>query len=322
MLCFHSNKRKEDKMKKRKLFTSSVAAILAAGVLAGSAVGASADIMMKEESTYSVNIRARNERILALAGVYNRSVYAYARRAVYVKGTRLSVSSIRINGIDYIPFRAAANAVGASYSYNASAKTSVMRLAGLTVSATDGNYAVTANDRPLFGMSPTVIMSDGRMYIPATAFAKATGLSLSVGDGGVSFVGTVKPLASASKFYREDEVFWLARIIHAESSGEPLIGKIAVGNVVLNRVRSAYYPNTIYGVIFDRKYGVQFSPVSNGAIYNTPSYASRLAAKICLEGFDLSEGAFFFLRPELSSSSWIPDSREYLFTVGKHDFYK
>ena len=160
------------------------------------------------------------------------------------------------------------------------------------------------------------------MYIPAEAFAKAVGLTLSVRNGAVSLSGDVKALMAASEYYREDEVFWLARIIHAESSGEPLIGKIAVGNVVLNRVRSAYYPSTIYGVIFDRKYGVQFSPVANGAIYNTPSYASRLAAKICLEGFDLSKGAFFFLRPELSSSSWIPDSREYVFTVGKHDFYK
>ena len=208
------------------------------------------------------------------------------------------------------------------YSYDSKSKTSIMRLSGLTVSATDGNYAVMANDRPLFAMTPTVIMSDGRMYIPAEAFAKATGLLLSFDGGRVNLSGSLKPLAAASKYYREDEVFWLARIIHAESSGESLIGKIAVGNVVLNRVRSAYYPNTIYGVIFDRKYGVQFSPISNGAIYNTPSYASYLAAKICLEGFDLSEGAFFFLRPEHSTSSWIPDSREYVFTIGKHDFYK
>ncbi len=313
-------KRKEEMMKKNKILTGSLAALLAAGVLAGAPATAFADA--PSESGYSLELHARDERMLALSYVHNKNAYAYARSAVYVRGTRLSVASVRINGIDYIPFRAAANAIGAAYSYNSAEKTSVMRLSGLTVSATDGNYAVMANDRPLFAMSPIVIMSDGRMYIPATAFAKATGLSLSVGEGVLSLTGGVKPLAVASRFYREDEVFWLARIIHAESSGEPLIGKIAVGNVVLNRVRSAYYPNTIYGVIFDRKYGVQFSPVANGAIYNTPSYASYLAAKICLEGFDLSEGAFFFLRPELSSSSWIPDSREYLFTVGKHDFYK
>ena len=196
-----------------------------------------------------------------------------------------------------------------------------MQVGGIAITATDGNYTVYAADRPLFSLSPTVIMSDGRMYIPAETLAKALGLSLSR-DGALYLSGALRPLTHASSFYRDDEVFWLARIIHAESSGEPLLGQIAVGNVVLNRVRSRDYPNTIYGVIFDRKYGVQFSPIIDGAIYNTPSYNSILAAKICLEGFDLSEGAMFFLRPEISTSSWIPNNRPYLFSVGKHDFYK
>ena len=310
-------------MDKKKAIGGSVACILSVGLLLGGTVGASAEsINTYTNSEYLISPQARNERILELSGVRNRSVYAYARSAAYVRGAKLSVSAIKINEKYYLPFRAAANALGASYSYDSKSKTSVMRLSGLTVSATDGNYAVMANDRPLFDMTPTVIMSDGRMYIPAEAFAKATGLSLSFDSGRVNLSGSMKPLSEASRYYREDEVFWRARIIHAESSGESLIGKIAVGNVVLNRVRSAYYPNTIYGVIFDRKYGVQFSPISNGAIYNNPSYASYLAAKICLEGFDLSEGAFFFLRPELSSSSWIPENREYVFSVGKHDFYK
>jgi len=62
--------------------------------------------------------------------------------------------------------------------------------------------------------------------------------------------------------------------------------------------------------------------VLDGTIYNTPCYNSTLAAKICLEGFDISGGALFFLRPELSTSSWIPNSRPYAFSIGKHDFYK
>ena len=301
----------------------SVACILTVGTLMGGAVGASAEsINTYTGAEYSTDAQARNDRVLALLGIYNKNVYAYANSVAYIRGVRLTVSALKINGTYYLPFRASANAIGASYAYDSKTRTSVMSLNGLAVSAIDGNYAVMANDRPLFAMTPTVIMSDGRMYIPAEAFAKATGLTLSYAGGALNLSGSVRPLASASKYYREDEVFWLARIIHAESSGEPLIGKIAVGNVVLNRVRSAYYPNTIYGVIFDRKYGVQFSPVANGAIYNTPNYASYLAAKICLEGFDLSEGAFFFLRPEHSTSSWIPDSREYVFSVGKHDFYK
>lgn len=158
------------------------------------------------------------------------------------------------------------------------------------------------------------------MYIPLQHFLKATGLSASV-DRTVSIFGTYSPLKDADSFYAPDQVFWLARIIHAESSGEPLLGQIAVGNVVLNRVRSPLYPSTIYGVIFDRKFGVQFSPVLDGTVYNTPSYSSVLAAKICLEGFTLSDTALFFLRPSHSTSTWIPENRPFAFTVGRHDFY-
>ena len=195
-----------------------------------------------------------------------------------------------------------------------------MRAPGLEIIAGDGCYVTYANGRTLFNTTPNVIMSDGRMYIPVSVFAKAVGMSVST-DSVVRISGKYTPLLSADKFYREDEVFWLARIIHAESRGEALLGQIAVGNVVLNRVRSAYYPNTIYGVIFDRKYGVQFSPILDGTIYNTPGYSATLAAKICLEGYDVSGGAFFFLNTALATSSWIPLNRAYAFTIGNHDFY-
>ena len=307
-------------MNKQKLIAGSLACLLSIGALSGvtaSAYGSDEGANVP----YSISERAVARRMLSLSPITNKRVGAHAAYSVYVADSRLSVKGIRIAGVDYIPLRAAANAIGASYSYDSSTRTARLSLSGLTLFATDGNYAVMANDRPLFAMTPSVIMSDGRMYIPAATLAKALGLVYS-STSEIRLTGRVRPLLAASRYYREDEVFWLARIIHAESSGEPLIGKIAVGNVVLGRVRSSYYPNTIYGVIFDRKYGVQFSPVANGTIYNNPSYASVLAAKICLEGFDLAEGSLFFLRPELSSSSWIPDSREYVFTVGKHDFYK
>ena len=307
-------------MNKQKLIAGSLACLLSIGALSGvtaSAYGSDEGANVP----YSISERAVARRMLSLSPITNKRVGAHTAYSVYVADSRLSVKGIRIAGVDYIPLRAAANAIGASYSYDSSTRTARLSLSGLTLFATDGNYAVMANDRPLFAMTPSVIMSDGRMYIPAATLAKALGLVYS-STSEIRLAGRVRPLLAASRYYREDEVFWLARIIHAESSGEPLIGKIAVGNVVLGRVRSSYYPNTIYGVIFDRKYGVQFSPVANGTIYNNPSYASVLAAKICLEGFDLAEGSLFFLRPELSSSSWIPDSREYVFTVGKHDFYK
>lgn len=253
--------------------------------------------------------------------VANKNVWAYSRPGVSINGKALSVNGAVINGVHYIPLRAAASVLGASYSYASASRTSTLRLAGLELVATDACYVTYANGRTLFSTTPNVIMSDGRLYIPVDILSKALGMSHSVSSSGVSISGSYKPLLSADKFYREDEVFWLARIIHAESIGEPLLGQIAVGGVVMNRVKSAYYPNTIYGVIFDRKYGVQFSPILNGTIYNNPSYSARLAAQICLEGYDVTDGAFFFLEPRLATSSWIPRTREYAFTIGNHDFY-
>ena len=258
----------------------------------------------------------------SLFGLATKSLWNYNRKSINVNGTQLSVNGFTANGVEYVPFRAMANAIGASYSYDSKTRTATMRKDGLIMTATDANYTVYANDRPIFSLTPSVIMSDGRLYVPIDSFVKATGLAYSGNQNRISVSGNYNPLKSASAFYREDEVLWLARIIHAEASGEPLLGKIAVGNVVLNRVRSPEYPNTIYGVIFDRKYGVQFSPILNGTIYNTPTYNSVLAAKICLEGFDVSDGALFFLQPRLATSSWIPKSREYSFTIGGHDFYK
>jgi N-acetylmuramoyl-L-alanine amidase len=257
-----------------------------------------------------------------LKGVSSKNLWSYNRPSVIVGGKTLSVKGLEINGVSYIPFRQAASAIyGSSYSYDSKTKTAVMRAGGLEIIAGDGCYVTYANDRVLFSTTPNVIMSDGRMYIPASVFAKAVGMSVSDDGRTLSISGSYAPILHASKFYREDEVFWLARIIHAESRGEALIGQIAVGNVVLNRVRSAYYPNTIYGVIFDRKYGVQFSPILDGSIYNTPGFTATLAAKIALEGVDVTDGAFFFLNVKLATSSWIPLNRGYAFTIGNHDFY-
>ncbi len=256
-----------------------------------------------------------------LKTVANKSIWSHSRTLVSINGKALAVKGFIINGVQYIPLRAAASVLGASYSYSSASRTSTLRLAGLELVATDACYVTYANGRTLFSTTPNVIMSDGRLYIPVSILSKALGMSYNASESAVSINGSYKPLISADKFYREDEVFWLARIIHAESIGEPLLGQIAVGGVVMNRVKSAYYPNTIYGVIFDRKYGVQFSPVLNGTIYNNPSYSARLAAKICLEGYDITDGAFFFLEPRLATSSWIPRTREYAFTIGNHDFY-
>ena len=258
-----------------------------------------------------------------LPGIATRYLWKLPQRTLTVNGKALSEPAVMMNGILYLPLETFAASLGnAKVNYNSSTKTATLSMSGLYLSATDAGFVTYANDRALFGFSPNVVMSNGKMYIPASTLTKALGVSVkSQTNSAVNVSGRYTPLAHASKFYREDEVYWLSKIISAESSGESLIGQIAVGDVIMNRVKSNLYPNTIYGVIFDRKYGVQFSPILDGSIYKNPTFNATLAAKICLEGTSLSDNALFFLNPRVAESNWIVKSRQYAYTIGGHDFY-
>ena len=228
-----------------------------------------------------------------------------------------------INSVTYVPLRAFCDALGgATVSWDQPTRTAKVSASGLTVYAKQGALYLQANDRYFYTVEP-IANIDGTLFVPIRPLAKAFGLELEWNNSlrAVELERGGRLPQSGSSFYKEDEVLWLARIIHAESSGEPFDGKIAVGNVVLNRVASPQYPNTIYGVIFDRKHGTQFSPVSFGTIYNTPSAESVIAAKVCLEGYSLSDTALFFMNPKLATTSWISQNRPYLFTIGNHLFY-
>ncbi len=120
-----------------------------------------------------------------------------------------------------------------------------------------------------------------------------------------------------------DDLFWLARIIHAEAAGESYIGKVAVGSVIMNRVRSPNFPNTIYGVIFEHYKGIpQFSPVQDGTIYNTPSSESYRAAQEAYYGSKPVGDALYFFNPAKASGDWIVKNRTYITTIGNHAFYR
>ncbi len=276
-----------------------------------------------ENANYSLHTEERSVKkpTYNLPGVPSRNVSSYKQYTAKVGTKTLSDRALRINDMYYLPVRAYFNAIGASVSYNAKTKTATIEKSGLYLTMTDGTYVMYANDRAIFNFSPIIVMSNGKMYAPMQSLLKVTGQKSNISTSTINVSGTYSPLVHAQKFYREDEVFWLARIITAEAKGESLLGQIAVGNVVINRVKAKNYPNTIYGVIFDRKYGVQFSPILNGTIYNTPTYSATLAAKIILEGTRLSENAMYFLNPRTAQSSWIVNNREYLYTIGGHDFY-
>ena len=205
----------------------------------------------------------------------------------------------------YVPLRAFADAVAPStVTWNAPTSTARVSSPGLNVEVQTGRQYMTANDRAYY-MADSVLMQSGRVLVPVRALSFAYGLNVSWDNASrTAYIdGSVSPVQNGTSFYNSDSLYWLSRIIHAESQGESMKGKLAVGNVILNRVRSSTFPNSIYSVIFDRNYGVQFTPTENGTIHQTPGADSVAAAKMVLEGVKaVPDGTLYFQNPATAVS--------------------
>ena len=121
--------------------------------------------------------------------------------------------------------------------------------------------------------------------------------------------------------YSADDLFWLSHIIHAEAGGEPLAAQIGVGNVVLNRVRSEQFPDSVIAVVLDRENMVQFDPVENGTVARVPDEQAILAACLCLEGYNTVGDCMYFLNPDKASSRWFEENLTEAIVIGNHAFY-
>lgn len=121
----------------------------------------------------------------------------------------------------------------------------------------------------------------------------------------------------------ETEYNELCRIVEAEAGGEPIDTRIAITDVILNRVTSSKFPNNIHDVIFS---GNQFSPISNGRYYKvTVSASTKQAVNEALNGPDHSMGALYFMNPKYSSKKnveWFYGSLQYLFSYGDVEFFR
>lgn len=112
------------------------------------------------------------------------------------------------------------------------------------------------------------------------------------------------------------DVYLLAKTIYAEGRGEPYTGQVAIGAVVLNRVRDRAFPNTISGVVYQKH---AFTAVSDGQINLTPNDTAMKAARDALNGWDPTGGALYYYNPAVATSAWIFD-RQTVTVIGKHVF--
>ena len=124
--------------------------------------------------------------------------------------------------------------------------------------------------------------------------------------------------SSGSSSSNSSDLNLLARLIYGEARGESYTGQVAVGAVVLNRVRSSSFPNTISGVIYQKG---AFDAVSDGQINLTPNSTAKKAAQDALNGWDPSYGAIYYFNPATATNKWIW-SRPMTVTIGNHRFCK
>lgn len=124
--------------------------------------------------------------------------------------------------------------------------------------------------------------------------------------------------STGSSATNSNDLNLLARLIYAESRGEPYTGQVAVGAVVLNRVKNPNFPNTIAGVIYQSG---AFSVVSDGQINLTPNETAKRAAQDALNGWDPSYGSIYYFNPNTATSAWIW-SRPMTVQIGNHRFCK
>lgn len=153
-------------------------------------------------------------------------------------------------------------------------------------------------------------------------FQRKNGLSVD----GIAGPSTLKAMgiytssssSSSSGTSNSNNVNLLAKLIYGEARGEPYTGQVAVGAVVMNRVKSSSFPNTIAGVIYESG---AFDAVRDGQINLTPNSDARKAAQDAINGWDPSYGAIYYFNPATATNKWIW-SRPMTVTIGRHRFCK
>ena len=151
-------------------------------------------------------------------------------------------------------------------------------------------------------------------------FQRKNGLTVDgiAGTNTLKAMGITSSSSSSSSTSNSSNVNLLSRLVYGEARGEPYTGQVAVAAVVLNRVKSSSFPNTIAGVIYQSG---AFDVVSDGQINMTPNDTAKKAAQDALNGWDPSYGAIYYFNPSTATNKWIW-SRPQTVTIGKHIFCK
>ncbi len=173
----------------------------------------------------------------------------------------------------------------------------------------DGVYGAETKNAVKSFQRKNGLNADGRVG-PATAAKMGVTLTSSGSSS------SAKAASTSSASITSSDHRLLSKLVYAEARGEPYKGKVAVAAVVLNRVKSSQFPNTISGVIYQKG---AFSCVSNGAINNSPDSDSIRAARDAMNGWDPTGGCLYFYNPSGTNDKWIR-TRTVKTVIGNHKF--
>ena len=234
----------------------------------------------------------------------------------------IEIGRIQSEGTTYVSLAAMAKALdeSAAAAWNGSTGTVTVTTANLTMTARLGDHYVIANGRYLY-VAERVGQSNGTIMVPLSVVTKAFDAKLTwdAATGKILVQRGSGALMSGDAFYNQDDLFWMSRVIFAESGNQPLEGKMAVGNVVLNRVASPIFPNSVHAVLSQKN---QFSTYKGGKLANrTPNESSVIAAKLVLDGGVVEEVKNALWFDAMCSNSWAARNKACLIVIGGHKFY-
>lgn len=172
----------------------------------------------------------------------------------------------------------------------------------------DGVFGVGTRNAVILFQKKNGLTADG-------VVGKETYKALGMNDAYNALQNSV-PSQSGVSGFSESDVYLLAKTIYAEGRGEPYVGQVAIGAVVMNRIKSPDFPNTVSGVVYQKH---AFTAVSDGQINLTPNDTAMKAARDAMRGWDPSGGALYYYNPAVATSAWIFD-RQTITVIGRHVF--
>lgn len=236
-----------------------------------------------------------------------------------------TVGRTTIGGMTYVSVKVMSQQLDttAQVAWDTESRVVTVTTENLTLTAKVGQKYLVANGRYLYLPEGVILTEEGQAMVSLDALVKAFDATLGWDGENGTFVVTrgSGAIESGDDFYGENDLFWLSRVIYAESGNQVLEGKMGVGIVVLNRVndRSDIWPDSIKGVIAQRN---QFSTYKNGRLANrTPNAESIVAAKLVLDGGMVEEVKHAFFFDTFKERSWAARNKTVVAAIGGHRFY-